>query len=644
MTKLAKFVLPTMVVATCAAAHAAGVSGYLPLQLEPEAERQVERLMVLADQAVLKRPFSVAAVERALERTCAGPVSSNASICEAVRDYLSRYAARAALTQASASVAQSGGADSVLPNSHGLTANDAWSASGAGYWQPNPHFRVNLGAVAYAGRVVPTGSFVSLGFDWAQLDIGFRDQWNSPTTDSSMLTSSEAPTMPSVTLSNPVPLTRLGFQYELSLARMSRSERILRDGIVTGGNPLRYAMQLSIEPVVGWSLGINRVVQFGGGTAESSSRMLFRNILATHNQADVNGQASYVSRFLIPGSTPLAVYFEYGGEDTSNGGSYLLGNAALSVGIDVPRLWRNFDLTLETTEWQNAWYVHTVYLDGMTNDGIVVGNWGASQRRFGDDMGARTAMLRVGWAAPLGAYLEGRIRTIVNQGYSGVAYDHGYEATLRYSRPWKQMTLGAEAGVGRDVFGASQSRLAAFVRYGFTENSRAMVVDASDEDNTADRDYFVDVGVNASKVRTDLAVEVPATSSAAQFAPHFAIGARRAVSASNDLGVRLELDQISGHSLIGVRALDLRHRLGDSLALSAFLGAARYNLATPAYSLYGGVGAQWRNVAPGYDLGMDLRHAQNLARDRLLPGELQGVRPDSFYKISSVTLSLSKRF
>jgi|ERR1019366_3462980 hypothetical protein len=73
-----------------------------------------------------------------------------------------------------------------------------------------PGLLASVGAVAYAGRTVPVGSILSVGFNWAQLDLGYRDHWFSPMTDSSMLISTEAPTLPSVTLSNYEPLTRLG--------------------------------------------------------------------------------------------------------------------------------------------------------------------------------------------------------------------------------------------------------------------------------------------------------------------------------------------------------------------------------------------------------------------------------------------------
>jgi hypothetical protein len=157
-------------------------------------------------------------------------------------------------------------------------------------------------------------------------------------------------------------------------------------------------------------------------------------------------------------------------------------------------------------------------------------------------------------------------------------------------------------------------------------------------------EVYVDAGMNANRVRADVQKSLPITLSSVSFDPHAGLGARRAVSASNDLGVLVELDEIDGHSLLGVRALDYRHRYTDSFALNVFLGADRYNLATPAYSIYGGLGAQWRNLLPKWDLGLDFRYGQNIARDHVLASDPQGVRPESFYKIESATLYLSRRF
>jgi Capsule assembly protein Wzi len=648
-------------------ALAGGVSAYLPLNLEPEMERQIERVLILADEPILKRPFAVALVEDALPQAC----MVDKPLCTKVKRYLQRYSRDYAVTHASATGAIThDAAGVVMPNEHGLPANSPWELSAQGYVQPNDYLLVSAGAIAYKGRTVPTGSVLSLGFNWAQLDIGYRDHWLSPATDSSMLISTEAPTMPSVTLSNSEPLTRLGFQYEFFLARMSQAgepeqsgDNILYNGVGSVGNPRIFATQLSIEPFSGWSLGFNRLLQYGGGSGlPDSASFLVRDFFKPSglSQTQGNQQASYVSRFIFPGKTPFAVYFQYAGEDNSNGGSYLLGNAALTAGIDIPRLGHYFDVTYEFSEWQNLWYVHNIFLEGTTNYGLVEGNWGADQRNFGDGVGARTQMLRVGWEPPFGGYLEERVRTLANQSYYGgdsrtysptpppYPYHRYYDFSVTYSRPWKDVTVGGQIFGGRDVDGQSFARLSAFVRYGGDEHTRD---DGSlDEDSYSGApeqhgaERFVEAGINVNRVTTDLEQGIPITTSNWAFDPHFGLGARRAVSANNDLGVRIEVDQVDGHSLIGVRPVDYRYRFSDHFALGLFAGVARYNVATPAYSLYYGLGGLWRNVLPKWDLGLDFRHAQNIARDHVLASDPQGPRPDSFYKIDTALLYISRRF
>lgn len=664
--------------AISAAAQAEGLSAYLPLNLEPEMERQIERVLILADEPILKRPFAVELVKAALPDAC----KRDAALCARVRRYLERYSHDYALTHASATAAATGGAHVVVPNQHGLTSNDDWELSAQGYIQPSDYLLVSAGAIAYPGRTQPTGSMLSVGASWAQLDAGYRDHWLSPMTDTgSMLFSTESPTRPTVTLSNWEPLTRLGFQYEFILGKLSQTgaksgaslpgDNILYNGVSSRGDPRLLSAQLSIEPFPGWSFGVNRNLEYGGGSGlPSSARFLLRDFFKPSglSQTQGNQQASYIGRFIFPGKTPFAVYFQYSGEDNSNGGSYLLGNAALSAGIDFPRLGRHFDATYEVAEWQNIWYVHNIFLDGMTNYGLVLGTWGADQRLFGDGVGARSQMLRVGWEPPFGGYLEARARTLANQSYYGgdsrqyapgqpppFPYYHYYDLSLTYSRPWNGVTVGAQATAGRDVDGDSFTRFSAFVRYGGEARSREddTTYGAEDDDEHSDAsgarsaEWFVDAGVNANQVRVDLDGSAPITKTSVGFGPHIGLGARRGVSTYNDLGVRLELDQVDGHSLIGVRAFDYRHRYGDAFALSLFAGVDRYDLATPAYSMYGGIGMQWRNflpALPGWDLGFDFRYGQNIARDHVLPSDPRGARPDSFYKIASGVLYISRHF
>ncbi len=660
MGKPAHIFITGMLLAACGTATAGGVTAYLPMNLEPEIERQVERVLILADEPILKRPFSVELVKLALPQAC----QIDKPLCTRVGKYLERYSHDYAVSHASATGSVAHSKDEVaLPNQHGMPADSDYELSVVGYVQPTDYFLVSAGGIAYEGRATPTGSMASVGTNWAQLDFGYRDHWFSPMTDSSSIMSTEAPTMPSVTLSNYEPLTRLGFQYEFFLARMSSME-VSYNGKEQIGRPRLFGAQFSIEPFSGWSLGVNRLLEYGGGAGlPSSARFLARDFLEPSgtSQTQGNQQASYVSRFIVPTKVPFAVYFQYAGEDNSDGGSYLLGSPAASAGIDVPRFFRYFDATYEISEWSNIWYVHNIFLSGMTNDRFVLGSWGADQRNFGDGVGARSQMLRVGWEPPFGGYLEARARTLQNQTYYGgdnrtyvptpgaFPYHHYYDFTLRYSRPWNGVVVGAEAMGGRDVDGSGFSRFSGFVRYGGDEHSRD-AVESDDEDSPrGNSDHhgaqvFVDAGVNANKVRTDLEKGIPITTSQLAYGPHFAIGARRAVSESNDLGVRVEIDQVDGHQLLGLRALDYRHRFDGPFAFDMFGGVARYNVETPATSIYAGLGGQWRDVLPNWDLNLDFRYGQNLARDHVLASDVQGVRPETFYKIESATLYVSRHF
>ena len=115
--------------------------------------------------------------------------------------------------------------------------------------------------------------------------------------------------------------------------------------------------------------------------------------------------------------------------------------------------------------------------------------------------------------------LEERVRTLANQNYyggdlreySGVGpfpYHRYYDLTVRYSRPWNDMTVGGELFGGRDIYGKSFSRLSAFVRYGGDEHTRD---DGSlNEDSYGGApeqpgaELFIDGGINVNKMRTDL--------------------------------------------------------------------------------------------------------------------------------------------
>ena len=648
--------LPWVLAAFHSVAFGRGVSPYLPLNLEPEIERDIERVLILADKPVLTRPIPAAVLLDALPKACA----TDTPMCKRVRRFLARYMHDAGVSYASAQAGASSGANIAIPNAHGLDTHNHWQLDGQAYYQPSDYILASVGGIAYSGRTTPTGTMLSLGGDRAQLDIGYRDHWWSPMTDSAMVISTEAPTMPSVTLSNAMPFTRLGLQYELFLARMSESNRILFEDHLTSGHPLFAGFHLQIEPTSGWALGINRILQYGGGgyggTSVSELFKAFFNPAAaqnpgsnpaTNNTAFGNQEASITSRFIVPGRIPFAVYFEYAGEDTSRGRSYLLGDTALSAGIHFPRL-GPFDLTYEISDWQEGWYVHDVYLDGLVNYGHVTGNWFGDQRKFGDGVGGQSNMLKVGWEPSFGGLLETQYRTLVNASYSPVPYRHEYQALIRYSHPWQDHTVGGELFFGRDVFGQHFTTLDGFVRLGGGETNREDTIeeefDESEVQEVKSGEVFVDAGANANRVLVDLSDSVPRTNTSVEVAPHLGIGARRAVSEHQDLGARVVFDEIDRRALVAVRVLDYRYRFDSPLAVSAFFGAARYALLSPAYGFYLGAGVQYRNLLPGWDLSLDYSDGVKVARRHVYPFEPQTGRPDAFYDITSVALYLSHRF
>jgi hypothetical protein len=652
-------VVASLMLGSQGVAIASGVTPYLPLNLEPEIESQIERVLILGHQPVLSRPIPASVVLKALPKAC----EVDAALCERVERYLARYTHSSGLTHASIEGAAHSGVNTTLPNSYGMGADSTWQASATAYWQPSDYLLAQAGAVGYEGRTDFTGSMISLGGSYLQIDVGFKPHWWSPLSDSSMLMSTEAPTMPSVSISNYEPFTPLNIRYEFFDARMSKSDHIAfehPDGTFTyeSGNPKLFGAHLSIEPASGWSLGLSRLLQYGGAGRPGSLTDLFKGFFnpsrydntgetVSFNTQFGNQQASITSSFLFPGKVPFVIYAEYAGEDTSHGKSYLLGNSALSVGIHFPRLFERFDLTFEGTEWQNGWYAHALYQDGMTNDHFVTGHWGADQRIFNNDLVARSGMMRLAWDATFGGLLEFRYRTLQNDNYESFQYHRFYEYTLGYSRPLKGMVVGGEVDYGHNSLGERFSRLAGFIRYDdmqsgigaiMSEAARAM---GTSEENAGE--IFIDAGVHRYELTTDIANDNAKTSSQAT-GYHFAIGARRAVSEHNDLGSRVEYEDVAGHSLIGIRLIDYRYRFRGPIALNAFLGASRYALGTPAYGFYYGVGATWRNVLPGWDVGVDVRYDDTLARDHLLPSDPQVPRPDSFYYVLGAIFSVSYHF
>lgn len=473
--------------------------------------------------------------------------------------------------------------------------------------------------------------------------------------------------MPSITLSNELPIGALGLQYQAFVARMSYTNQIAWQNGYTAGDPRFAGMHLGIEPVQGWSISGNSVWQFGGGARPGSftdfiDSIFQRTVLGNGatNQTDTrfsNRAISLTSAYTTPGPTPLEVYVEYAGRDTLHGELYRFHETGLTAGLHIPELFRHFDLTIEASEWQNFWYTDYVWREGMTVNGYVTGNWGADWRNPGNDVGAQSLMTQLGWSLQSGDEINLRYRTLQNQNYYGIDYQRAHMLTLEYAQPRDGYTRGLQLDVGRDVYGDGYARLGAFLRLdGGNQHGAAAAAQDDGEDGqdgeagAAHGKYerFVDMGVSGGRLGLDYGGFSPAQEAAplqerSVVSPHLGIGVRRAVTQNSDLGVRAELDDFNG-PMLAVRALDYRYRLDQHLAVGAFFGFARYSAPTPAQGYYAGGGLQWRNLWPNWDLSLDARYFDRLQRDKLLPTDPQNGDPVEWYTMFAPSLYLSRRF
>lgn len=461
-------VLCVALLLVAAGAHARGVSPYLPLRVSPEIEREIERLFTLAGMPVLRKPYFAGDVAEALRRGCRVP----SSVCDNVSVYLERYKNRSGFTDAGALLLGDDDIDKFVPNQRGRRLDSNYGAFANWYWQAGENLLVNASGVAFRGEVLPT-AYVSLGYDFAQVDIGWRERWWSPFHDSAVLLGTNARPSLSIGVSNYEPLTFLKLRYEVFYADLEETDGILFQGERHSGRPGLFGVHLGVEPFEGLSFGLNRSMQFGGGPRSKSLSTLLKAFFDPHggdNQAGSDEEAgnqiaSAISRFDFTGRVPFSIYMEYAGEDTSSSEFFRLGNTALSVGLFVPQVTRNLDLTYEFSDFQNGWYVNSIYANGYTNDGSVMGHWAGNERVFGDAVPTQTHTLILNWEFAPGNLAHATLRTIDNTSFSGTSYVRGYEVLLRYSRAVSSFIAGAEIYSGRTTRDTTFTTFGVFLRW-----------------------------------------------------------------------------------------------------------------------------------------------------------------------------------
>lgn len=149
---------------------------------------------------------------------------------------------------------------------------------------------------------------------------------------------------------------------------------------------------------------------------------------------------------------------------------------------------------------------------------------------------------------------------------------------------------------------------------------------------------FIDVGANRTDIKAFL--DKVQRANTTDQGIHLGVGVRRSFGERHDIGARLEWDDIGDTSMLAVRAIDYRWHFGSRFAIGGFLGAARLDLATPAFGYYVGVGLDWTTPLPKWDLGVDFHYGDKVARDNLPDNP----EVDSFRDVQGFSLYLSRRF
>lgn len=158
----------------------------------------------------------------------------------------------------------------------------------------------------------------------------------------------------------------------------------------------------------------------------------------------------------------------------------------------------------------------------------------------------------------------------------------------------------------------------------------------------ADYQLELGAGINNAQTKLDIADNVtPATSSDWKVGGHLHAGVQRPISAHSSWGMGLDLDSANGKTLVSFNALDYRYKLSDQFTLGAFLGGSRLQDGIPAWGYSGGFYGRWNDALAGADLELKYRHARQVARDKLLPGDPQNtVTQEIFRTVSVVSVSL----
>ena len=455
-----------------------GVSPYLPLNQAPELEHNVERLLAVSKNThIMSKPYKAHDIYNALQTIR----HSYPELYQTLSYQISPYIQSDAGTFAKATLA-AGTKNKTLPNQRGQTTKTNLIVEGGAYANFGRYFGVSVAGIANEDEILPTQSFIYLGYKYAQLDIGYREHWYSPFNDSAMLLSTHAKTTPSITISNVEPITSFNIRYDMFISKMTEQKGIrkgnydpINGNTFSSGKPYLFGLHTSFAATDNLTIGLSRLMQFGGGprsvTLKDFAEGFFdpggKDNLTTSEAEEFDADFELGDQlgsitFEYNNSLfdlPYELYGEVALEDTLGGGSR---NNAYSFGLYLPFIANNHSLRFEHSNLQKSWYANSIYQDGNRNSGNVIGHWAGDEHDYTDYTPAKSMSVNWHWQLSAKESLNTTLRGLTNK---RDGYETSYELQTAYTRKlnkpvWGAKSLGAELYLGKDVYGEAFSRIA----------------------------------------------------------------------------------------------------------------------------------------------------------------------------------------
>ncbi|WP_100912832.1 capsule assembly Wzi family protein [Pseudoalteromonas spongiae] len=440
---------------------------YLPLGIDAHLETQLDRMFALTSGTPMHKPYALSEVDLALRKL----KQKDSRLYRYLVGELKRYRGEDKISRYGLRTTASSGDTMPIANQRGLTTDEYAQGFFEGIWRPNDFMLAQIG-VDYRVKgqdLVAYNSTLSMAAANLQLDIGYRDHWYSPFKNSAQIMSNNAQMPMSISLGTVEPLNNWwNLDFELFYTELDEvKEGIQYQGEWHDGSPELVGMHGSIEPLHGWKIGFNRVMQFGGGPRETDISDIFKaffdpsgndnadNDLSTDDEFG-DQMISFTSSVYFDWVTPIEIYAEYGAEDTLHGSNFKFGNQTISFGTYLPKLTNNSSLRYEYNKWNTLWYVHHLYKNGNTNEGFAFGHFAADNRNFGDGVPADVHTINYDYFESVLSSWQFKLST---QNNDSDDYQRAYSLSLLNSRKVGEYRVETSLMGGKNVYDESYGYL-----------------------------------------------------------------------------------------------------------------------------------------------------------------------------------------